>query len=301
MILNDYSQLFIAGCLAFPADFKKGEDVQKMEEIARHSVLTSILGYKQKYSSKCGETILCCDGKENWRNDVFAHYKGRRKVNKKDSDTDWNSINSIMDTIRVELEEVFPFRVVMYNKAEGDDVIAVLVKYSQTNETIQTGLEEYPQNVMVVSADHDFRQLYKYNNYAQFSPIQKKVVESADHTFLLEKVLIGDAGDGVPNVRSADDHFMDENSGRQKPITAAMKQAFFEKPDGSTLTEEERTRLARNRMLMDFEYIPKDVEAGIIHAYKTFEIKGTQQKVHDYFIKNRCRQLLNDVPAFFKA
>lgn len=299
MILDDYSQLFIAGCLAFPADFKKGEDTKKMEHIARHSVLSSILMYKQKYSKLCGETIICCDGKDNWRREVFPHYKGRRAINKKESDTDWKSIASIMDVIRAEIEEVFPYRVVMYNLAEGDDVIATLVKYSQTNETIQTGLDELPQRMMVVSADHDFRQLYKYRNYSQWSPIQKKAVEKADHKFLLEKVLIGDSGDGVPNIRSADDHFMVEDSGRQKPISASMKQAFFDKPDGSTLTAEERVRLARNRTLMDFDHIPKHVEDGIIDVYKNYEVKGTQNKVFEYFIEKRCRNLMQDIPAFF--
>lgn len=297
--MNDYSQLFIAGCLAFPADFKKGEDTKKMEHIARHSVLSSILMYKKKYSGLCGDTIICCDGKDNWRREVFPHYKGRRAINKKESETDWKSIASLMDVIQAEIEEVFPYRVVVHNQAEGDDVIATLVKYSQTNETRQDGLEELPQRMMVVSADHDFRQLYKYRNYAQWSPIQKKVVEKADKTFLLEKVLIGDSGDGVPNVRSVDDHFMNPEHGKQKPITAAMKKAFFDNPDGSTLSESERINLERNRVLMDFERIPSHIESGIIEVYKNFEVKGTQNKVFEYFIEKRCRNLMQEIPAFF--
>lgn len=299
MILNDYSQLFIAGCLAFNDDFKKGQDVKKMESIARHSVLTSILGYKQKYSEKFGEMIICCDGKENWRRDFFEHYKGRRRINKDSSDTDWSSISSIMDTIREEITEVLPYKVVMHNKAEGDDVIAILTKYSQQYEMVTYGLEEYPQDIMVVSADGDFKQLYIYKNYHQFSPIQKKVVEKPESTFLLEKILIGDSGDGVPNVRSSDDHFMREDAGRQKPITAKMKESFFAMPDGSTLTEEERKNVQRNKTLVDFSCIPADVENGIIEVYKNAKILGTKNKLFDYFVDNRCRNLISNVSHFF--
>lgn len=299
MQLLDYSQLFIAGCLAFADDFKKGRDVKKMESIARHSVLNSILGYKEKYGGKYGTSVLCCDGRENWRRDFFPHYKGRRKKNKDSSDTDWSSIQSIMDALRDELEEVLPFKVVMYNKAEGDDVIAIITKWLQDNELITHGLEDYPQDIMVVSADHDFRQLYKYPNYHQFNPIHKKLVERPERTFLLEKILIGDSGDGVPNVRSADDHFMLEDAPRQKPITAKMKESFFDNPDGSTLTEYERANMLRNKTLVDFECIPKTVEDGIIEAYLSSQPKGTPKRLFDYFVDKRCRNLLTNVNSFF--
>ncbi len=297
MILNDFSQLVIAGCLVFPTEFKKGGDVLKMENIARHSTLSSILNYKRQYSSKCGVPVICCDGKNNWRKQVFPQYKGKRRESKVESDTDWSSINSIMDTLREEIAEMFPYKVIQVDEAEADDVIAILTKYSQTNELIREGLEESPQKVMNISGDHDFQQLYKYLNYAQFSPMQKKVVPRPTKNELLEKLLTGDSGDGVPNVRMPDNTFMD--GVRQKPITAKMKEAFFANPDGSTLLEEERVHLERNKKLISFDYIPVDVENKIIHAYENFEIKGTQNKVFEYFIEKRCRNLMPHIAEFF--
>jgi len=116
---------------------------------------------------------------------------------------------------------------------------------------------------------------------------------------LLEKVLRGDSGDGIPNVRSADDHFMDENSGRQKPVSAKMLEAFLANPDGSTLTAEERVNLERNKRLIDFTYIPVEVKNKIVDAYVNAKPKGTQNDVFNYFIKHRCRALMQDIAGFF--
>ena len=298
MIVVDYSQVLISNCLAHGADFDKGRDAAKMEQIARHTILTTLLSYKQQFGKKYGSMVIAVDGKQNWRRDVFPHYKFKRKGNREESSTDWQAIFSIGAQIREELQALFPFKVVREETAEADDVIAVLCKYTQDNELHQDGLEETPQKFLAISTDGDFKQLYKYPNYAQWSPMLRKAVARPERTFLLEKLLTGDSGDGVPNVRSSDRAFVDGI--RQKPITAKMKEAFFKDPSGAGLLQEELRNLHRNRTLIDFEYIPEEVSGKILNTYQTAEPASDQNAVFEYFVRNRCRQLASDVQEFFK-
>ena len=298
MIVVDYSQILIANCLAHGADFDKGRDAAKMEQIARHTILTTLLSYKQQFGKKYGDIVIAVDGKRNWRRDVFPHYKAKRKGNREESATDWQAIFAIGAQIREELQALFPFKVVREETAEADDVIAVLCKYTQDNELTQVGLEETSQKFLAISSDGDFKQLFKYGNYAQWSPIQRKAVARPEKTFLLEKLLTGDSGDGVPNVRSGDRAFVD--SIRQKPITAKMKEAFFADPSGNGLLQEELRNLHRNRTLIDFDYIPDEVQSRILDTYKAAAPATDQNAVFEYFVKHRCRQLASDVQEFFR-
>jgi len=294
--LVDYSQTIVAASLAFSADFQKGQPVKKMEDVARHVVLNMLQSYNKQYK-KYGELLLCADGNKNWRRGVFPQYKAMRAVGKEESGTDWSSLFSIGYQILDEIRETFPFRVIQEPTAEGDDVIAVLVKYFQDNEMIQEGLEESPQKCFVISSDGDFKQLYKYRNYAQFNQIQKKIVAKPDKTFIMEKVLVGDKGDGVPNIRSCDTTFIDGT--RQKPVSEKMKQAFYDNPSGSHLTSEEQRNLHRNRVLIDFDYIPLDVTERILSKYKASTCLRDKNAVFEYFTKHRMRQLTDHLNSFF--
>lgn len=298
MILMDWSQLYIAGCLAFPSDFQKGADTKKMEGVARHVVLSSVKAYNEQYKKKFGEIVICVDGKNLWRRAYFSEYKAHRAKGREESDIDWKSIMDIGADLREALIENFPYRVLNVEGAEGDDIIGVLVKHSQDNWLNQDGLMESPQDMLVISSDHDYRQLSKYKNYHQWSPIQKKVVPRANKTFLLEKILHGDKGDGIPNVKCAND-FLVSKPGRAPSITKKFVDKFLANPDGSTLTEQEKIYFDRNKKLIDFDCIPQAVYNNIIHEYENFEIKGSQNKVMNYFIKNRCKNLMQEIPAFF--
>jgi hypothetical protein len=300
MILVDFSQSYIAACMAFEHDFKKGSDTTKMEGIARHVILNMLRSYNTTYKKKYGELVICIDGKNTWRKAYFPLYKAHRKVGREESSTDWESIIRLGAQIREEIVQVFPYKVVNVEGAEGDDVIACILKHSQDNWLNQDGLEESLQEMLVISSDHDFRQLSKYRNYNQWSPIQKKVVPRADKNFIHEKVLRGDGGDGIASALCPDDFIVNHDKyGRAPSITSKILDAYLAKPDGSTLTSQQQVYLARNRTLIDFEYIPQAVYNNVIAEYENFEVVGTKNKVMEYFIKHRCKNLMQDIPAFF--
>lgn len=292
-ILIDYSQVVIAGCLAFGSDMDKGKDTQKAINIIRHTTLTSLLKYKTDYSAKYGDIILCADGGKNWRRDYFPYYKAARKGKREESKTDWKTIFTFAAELLVELREIFPYRAIKVDEAEGDDIVAVLTKYLSENDTVQQGLVVDPAPILIVSSDGDFKQLHKFKNVRQWNPLMKKLVTKPEPDFLLEKVIRGDSGDGVPNVLSKDDIFMVE--GRQKPVTAKVMERF--KSQGS-LTEEEQRNFQRNRTLIDFDYIPNEVQEKILSVYNEQQPKRDLNAIMNYLMKHQCRILLNDLQAF---
>ena len=292
MIVVDYSQILISNCLAHGADFNKGCDAGKMEQIARHTILTTLLSYKQQFGKKYGSMVIAADGKLNWRKDVFPHYKHRRKGTREDSPTDWQAIFTIGAQIREEIQELFPFRVVREDTAEADDVIAVLCKYTQENELLQEGLEETPQKFLAISTDGDFKQLYKYANYAQWSPMMRKAVARPERTFLLEKLIRGDRGDNIPSVLCPDDFFCTDY-GRAAPITKKVLDKFMN--NLSECSEIERARFDRNRTLIDFECIPKGISEKILHTYLTTTPANDKNAIFEYCIKNKLKNIISEI------
>ena len=216
MIIIDYSQVCVAGILAFSSDLKKGTEIEK-KNLIRHVVLSSIKSYKKKYGKQYGNIVIACDSRNYWRKDFFPNYKGRRKKAREESDLDWTFIFETLNELKSDLAEYFQYKVISVDKCEADDVIAVL-----TMNTQEFGQYE---DVMIVSSDKDFKQLHQYDNVAQFSPMLKKLIKINKkelHAWMIEHIVKGDSGDGIPNILSNDDVFM--NGERQKPVSAKRLQ-----------------------------------------------------------------------------
>ncbi len=296
MILIDFSQLAIAGVFAFSSDFKKGSDTEKMSDIMRHAFLTSVLGYKAQYGKRYGEIVFACDGSNNWRKSAFKFYKQHRAKDRAESEMDWGAIFKLIDVIRTELETVFPWRVIRHDNAEGDDVIAVLTKMvTEADSTVEGSLFDDPEPVLIVSSDGDFKQLHSLGDVVQINPMMKKRVEKPTTTFLIEKIITGDKGDGVPSVLCGDDFFVNEDSGRAPPVTKKVIERF---KAGIGLSEEEKRRFERNRQLISFEYIPETIKQEIVSLYNATTPKKDLNRIMEFLMEKRARQLLGRVQEF---
>ena len=198
MIIIDYNGIAIANIM-----------VQKLaidENIIRHMILNSIRMYRTKFNKEYGEVVICSDAGGNWRKQVFPQYKASRKKTRDKSSVDWDEVFRITSMVREEIRENFPYKVMYVENAEADDIIATLCKHFCNDDKI-----------MIVSGDKDFIQLQKYSNVQQYSPILKKYVNGHDpDTYIKEHILKGDTSDGVPNVLSSDNTFVDGL--RQRPL-----------------------------------------------------------------------------------
>tara|TARA_R110000796_G_scaffold59849_3_gene138196 strand:+ start:4857 stop:5720 length:864 start_codon:yes stop_codon:yes gene_type:complete len=284
MILLDYNQIALSNII-----------VQKLydEDMIRHMILNSIRAYNKKYRSEYGQMVICADGFNYWRKEYYPNYKANRKKSRdKASDIDWNEIFRILNLVREEIKEAFPYKVIHLEGCEADDVIGTL-----TYESQEFGKGE---PIMIISSDKDFIQLHKFNNVTQFSPIQKKAVfDKNPRKYLAEHIIKGDSGDGIPNVLSDDNCFVEDR--RQTPVRAKLIEAILESdvPENSdAMNEETKRNYQRNRALIDLSYIPEEIKSKIIHTFET-QKPAMKMRVLNYLIKKRCKLLIECVEEFY--
>ena len=296
MILVDYSQTALSAILSFQRELK-GNDADVVNLI-RHVILSSLQNIKKKHGREYGQLVICADGRNYWRRDIFPHYKAGRKKTRDASGLPWTLIFDTMSSIRDDLQENFPYKVIHYDRAEADDTIAVLCKWTQDNDLIQEGLEESSQKVLIISSDHDFKQLHRFSNVRQWSPkIKKLMVAETDYMTVGHIQHIVRAGDdGIPSVLSPDDFFVNkEDNGRATPVTKKILAKFS---DRNNLNDSEKSRFDRNQRLIDFEFIPAEVSEEIIHKYINSKVVNDKMRIMNYLIKNKCRLLLDHIEEF---
>jgi len=259
----------------------------------RHFILNTLRMYNKKFRKDYGQMVIACDS-STWRRQYFPNYKFKRREGREKDEVEkanWDEIFRIINTIRDEIQENLPYRVVKVDGAEADDIIGTLAL-----ETQEFGKHD---DVMIVSADKDFVQLQKHKNVKQYSPMQKKfVTEKNPNTYLFEHVLKGDSGDGVPNVLSGDNVFAE--GVRQTPVTRKKLDYWAENAQDlqSVMEPEIYRNYMRNKKLIDLEEIPEDLRTEIINTYESQE-NTPNNRVLKYLISKRCKNLISDIEDFY--
>jgi len=283
MILIDYSGISIA-------PIAMGATRWDDENLIRHMILNTIRMYRVKYGKRYGEVVIVADGGGNWRKEAYPEYKGKRKDNREESKIDWDIAFKNIGMVIDEIRDNFPYKVIRQWGCEADDTIAEIVKWTQ-----EFGNYE---EVMIISADKDFKQLQKYDNVSQWSNTQKKAVkEQNPRLYQMEHFLTGDAGDGVPNVLSDDKVFVEGR--RQTPLSAKKKAALMEDP--RALGEEVYRNYLRNKKMIDLteeSECPDSVKQEIINTFVSQDPSKNKSKVFNYLIAKKCRLLLDSVGEF---
>lgn len=284
MILLDLNQIVLANIMQ-QINISKNDTVE--EDFLRHMILNSIRSVRSKFGEEYGELVICSDSYNYWRKEIFPNYKANRKRSRDNSVFDWNAIFKTINKIKTEIRENFPYHYLEIATCEADDIIATLAEEYSSKEKI-----------LIISGDKDFVQLQKYPNVSQYSTITKTwIKESEPRKYLLEKILSGDSGDGIPNFISDDDTFISEGK-RQKRLTKKKIDAIMisSKPE-SIMTESEYRGFLRNKYLIDFDYIPEDLKNKIL-AELSKPVEATSTQVYRYLIKNGLKNLLNNIGDF---
>ena len=249
--------------------------------------------YNKKYRDQYGQMVICCDGMNTWRKQYFPQYKAARKKNRDNqTDTDWPEIFRILNLVRDEIRENLPYKVIHLEGCEADDVIGTLALQTQ-----EFGKDE---PVKIISSDKDFIQLHRFKNVSQFSPMQKKeVTDKNPHIYRFNHIIKGDAGDGVPNVKSADNVFVEEGL-RQTPIRAKQIEEWLDNSEklSEVMDTEVYRNYQRNKKLIDLTEIPENISEMIINTFNNSK-KPMQMKALNYLIKKRCNLLIESVEEFY--
>lgn len=284
-ILVDYNQVIIASLFA---GIGNHTNIDIDENLIRHMFLNSIRGNRKKFTEQYGELVICCDGKNSWRREAFPYYKANRRKNRDESEIDWNNLFDIMNTIREELKEFFPYKVIHIDRCEADDIIGTICHDEGTE--LNMGAEQH----LVLSADKDYIQLQTYANVDQYDPIRKRWIRNDNpDKYLEEHILKGDSGDGVPNVLSADNCLAVGE--RQKAMTQKRMVALREGPDH--MDEETKRRFYRNKMMIDLSQIPQEYVAQIREEYSKEKGIG-RSELFNFFVKKKLKNLITDIQDF---
>ena len=195
-----------------------------------------------------------CRTKDNWRAAVLPEYKAQRKLTPKkfNSKDVFGYIENFLQSSII--KEKFNLHFFQYKYNEADDVIAILCNYVFKK-----------QKRILISTDNDFVQLGE--GIHQFDirgePIARDKLypgkEFTTEQFKLLKILIGDKGDNIMNVK--------KGWGVQSCIELVE--------DNNKLVEFLKDKqcfenFKRNSTLIDFNNIPKENIIGVLEEYKKF-------------------------------
>ncbi|MCX8008192.1 MAG: hypothetical protein N3A54_00650 [Patescibacteria group bacterium] len=252
---------------------------------------TIIRKFKNDYSMVVG-VVVVDDDKRSWRKSFFPYYKSRRSEYRFYSSIDWKKLYKNFSIIKNELIENFPLKFLKVENCEADDLIAVISGYV---------VSSIGENTLIVSDDKDFFQIHCDYIY-QFSPLHNRMISY--HTTATEelymKIFYGDHYDGIPNYVSSDDALVDNS----KLNKVSKKRVLTLLDDLSSvverLTEEERPGFIRNRRLVDFEEIPKEIRTEIIKRFleKVKEPRIKLDETAKYLKSNNMVYLLKRIGDF---
>tara|TARA_R110000787_G_scaffold24096_2_gene68661 strand:- start:408 stop:1271 length:864 start_codon:yes stop_codon:yes gene_type:complete len=287
MILVDFNQVVISN---FMIQVGAHTNIPLDESMLRHMILNAIRSYRQKFVEDFGELVICCDSKRYWRKDVFPFYKASRKKDRQSSGVDWNTMFTTLNKVRQELMDVFPYKTILIDGAEADDIIGCIAR-NVTNEKI-----------LILSSDKDFIQLHTNPNVKQYSPVLKKFVRHEHpEIYLKEHIVKGDRGDGIPNINSPDGVFVD--GGRQKPVRKKILEELtcldIDMIENSEHLDKDmlKRNWMRNRQLIDLTAIPEEIENSVMSSYNNYELND-RSGLFNFFIEKRLNNLMESIGEF---
>lgn len=289
--LVDFSQICYA---AYYGNVMKDDDLDSEEDkilYFKHSLLSRLADYQQKFSFN--EMILCVDS-GSWRADVFPYYKGKRKEDRAKDPEKTRLLYECIDSLLLDIEHM-NYKMVRVAKAEADDIIAVLARKFQADPDTES--------VMIISTDKDFQQITG-GKVSLYSPLKNEIItcENKD-IFLLKLILGGDTSDGIPNVRSDDDTFINSDKRQKACGEKAIEKILLEGIETHLVNDAMfRKNYERNQRLITLskQYIPENIWAGIEEEYtKKLGVKRKNAvEIGNYFRMKNLNGLMSRLNDF---
>ena len=276
LMLVDQNQILLG---AIFATTRKQDDVDI--SLIRHVFFRSIIALNKKF--KPDDIVICGEGR-SWRKDVYPHYKAHRKKGRDKSPYDFDKIFPMINQIIDEINEFMPWKAVSHKRAEADDIIGQIGR----RHAMSGG------KVVIVSSDHDFKQLHEFGNVVQWNPTMKKLVRG-EPGYLKTHIIKGDSGDGIENILTDGGTLITEGK-RQTPIRKMFLDACMAMHEDELIAHPDLSEnYQRNRELIDLSYTPQDIKLDINKMYDEYDGQGDRKKVFNYFIKNKLKNLMGDI------
>ncbi len=279
MIIVDVNQIMISNLMV---QINGRQAVDLNEDFVRHMILNSLRAHNKKFRKEYGQMVIACDSSNVWRRQAFPNYKAGRKANRAKSEHNWEFIFDVLAKIKKEIKDFLPYKVIAVDTAEADDIIATLCR-------------RIKEKILILSGDKDFIQLHN-EKIRQYNPVLNKFVGKDENPSLdiSEHILKGVRSDGIPNVLSDDNVFIEGR--RQTPLTKKKIEAWVNEVV-PTFNDVQQKNYERNRQLIDLNCIPKELESNINREFDNVEV-ATRDKILGYFINKKLKTLIESIDEF---
>ena len=253
-------------------------------EFLSHLLVSQIVSLANKFgASKTNKCVICMDNK-SWRKQFYnenksqfpdlvsEEYKGQRK---RSSEIDWKTVFSIFEETMQGLKDYSDFFVVKTENAEADDVIAVLTKEFKKTE-----------DIWILSGDKDFIQLQDIPRVNIFDPMKQQFRPDQDKELWRKiHILVGDVSDNIKSVRP-----------RLGEKTAVK---MLKDLDDLLATDANfRARYKFNETLIDFDFIPDDIQKSILAEYNEQKLSYDSMSLLKLFMKFKLAKHAEDIGNF---
>lgn len=225
--------------------------------------LTFIGSMIKEIKSHQPDKVIMVEDSESWRKEIYPAYKATREAKRAADAINFTAFYSEMNKFFEKLSICCKnIQFLKVPKAEADDCIAVIVK------------NKPDWNIINVSSDKDFYQLFKYSNYSQWDGVNKKFIEVLDPEQALQvKIITGDKGDNIPALKY------------RVGVATAIK-ILNEDLDAWLKKEQLDERYKQNTQLISFDAIPNEIELSIINTVNDFKVEAFDNRKYFNFVSN---------------
>jgi 5'-3' exonuclease len=238
--------------------------------------LSSIDKIRQRYNIPYENIIIVrdCPRETIWRLDNYEEYKSNRKNTCKFQNKKYNIGNifkHIYQELYPKLYEEHGIKFIKVERAEADDVIAVITK--KIHELDSTHL------IVIITNDNDYLQLV--NNHVLIWSLQNKLlnmkIKDTPYKELLLKIICGDVSDNISSCFDGEtalnyNELVDDENKLKLILENNMK--FKEK-------------FEKNKSLIDFNMIPDDLKNNILeYSQKMIQFNLLKERRKFYYSNN---------------
>ncbi len=268
-------------------------------EVWEFRVMNSILS-SLFYQKDLSDVIIAIDSIDSWRREFFTKYKSERKEKREKVEIDWHEFYQKMEDLSKEIADYLPFKVLSIDKAEADDIIAVLAL-------------NLPGEKTIISTDNDFIQLLKEDIYL-YNPMKQKFISHPNPShYLKEQILMGQNKHSIPNVKtplSWPSSYLRKPGLGPKTCEKILIQSLnnfleedisyrksYKDEEGNTQVFKEKVspkeRYQQNKKLMDLTEIPEYIKEKIIDSYNRYNYPFPSN-IYEFFKNKNWRDYIEE-------
>ena len=239
--------------------------------LTKYYILQELFSVKQEHGPNFGDLVICLDKSSDgyWRKDIYPGYKASRKKGREESEIDYGEIFHEIDGLIEQFKVNLPWKVIEVPKAEADDIMLALAREYNKTEKI---LIHSPDKDMI-QAQRDTENVFQYSALTKKWIIPENKHDHMDH-WIMEHVVLGDAGDEVPKVV--------DHTEFSKSFLDYLKDAGYNIKDPVEFKEADISKEEKTKLIVNFDVYKlnrKKESTGVKDIYKDIKFgPATLQK-----------------------